>query len=151
MPLDREHQDRRRKATVEILRDTKVGSQQELADLLRKKGIEATQSSVSRDLQDLGAVRVDGVYELPALAPPPDSEFERVREFIRTVQTVGQHRALVTTDAGAARIVARAVDLEKWPEVVGTVSGEDSFVILTKDIVFLKLLLLRFKKFMTNY
>ena len=151
MPLVREHRDRRRNAIVEILRTTPIGSQKDVVNRLREKGIEATQSSVSRDLKELGAVRVEGVYDIPSWAQPPDSEFERVREYIRTVQTAGPHQMLVTTDAGAARLVARAVDQEKWPEVVGTLLGDDTFLILTKDIVFQKLLLLRFKKFMENF
>src|SRR5436309_2326365 len=88
---------------------------------------------------------------LPLWSQPPASEFERVRGFIRTVQTAGPHQMLVTTDAGAARIVARALNEEKWPEVVGALVGDDTFLILTKDIVFQKLLLLRFKKFMESF
>ncbi|HEX4959703.1 MAG TPA: arginine repressor [Thermoanaerobaculia bacterium] len=148
MPLDREHRDRRRQAIVEILRANPVENQKELLSRLRERGIEVTQSSVSRDLKDLGATRVEGVYDLPSWAQPPDTEFERVRGFVKTVHTAGPHQTLVTTDAGAARLVAHAIDLEKWPEAVGTLAGDDTFLIFTKEIGHQKLLLQRFKTFL---
>lgn len=148
MPLDSEHRRRRRDAILEILKSRAVGSQKDLLALLRERGIEANQSSVSRDLRGLRASRVGGIYEIPVWPPPAESELDRVRGFIRTAKKAGPNYTLITTQWGVARLVARALDQEKWPEVVGTVASESSFLILTPDAAAQKQLFQRLKGLM---
>src|SRR5690349_22429585 len=94
MSSDREVQAQRRQAIVEILTgDHKVEEQKELVELLRERGLPATQSSVSRDLKELGAVRTRGHYEIPSWTEEEDEEsvspFRKVAPFVRAVKPAG--------------------------------------------------------------
>lgn len=122
----------RRDAIVRILRQNAVGRQAELVDLLRREGFGATQSSVSRDLRELGVVKGADRYLLPAvedaLAP---SHFEDVRAFVKGWRAAGPHLTVLRTTAGAAQSVAIALDKARWPEVTGTIAGDDTIFIAT--------------------
>jgi transcriptional regulator of arginine metabolism len=120
----------RRDAIVRILRQTAVGRQAELVDLLHRAGFDATQSSVSRDLRDLGVVKGADRYLLPAaedaLTP---SHFEDLRAFVKGHRAAGPTLTVLRTTAGAAQSVAIAIDKAHWPEVVGTIAGDDTIFI----------------------
>lgn len=132
-PSDNEARDRRRRAIMEILQGSiPVASQREIVDLLRERGIEATQSSVSRDLQDLGAVRVEGRYEINAWADVEEDELKRVFRFVHRCQAAGNNLLVLSTDSGAAKVVALALQKAHWPEVIGIVA-EDSTIFLATD------------------
>ncbi len=130
MATDAHAQIHRRNAIVRILRQTAVGRQAELVELLRREGLEATQSSVSRDLRELGVVKGADRYLLPsvedALAP---SHFEDVQAFVKGWRPAGTHLTVLRTTAGAAQSVAIALDKARWPEVVGTIAGDDTIFI----------------------
>ena len=148
MPSDRKSQELRREAIREILMgDHTVEDQKGLVELLRERGIAATQSSISRDLQELGAVRVKGHYEIPSWAEEDEevSPFRRVLGFIRRVKPAGPYQTLLLTDPGAASVVAQAIDASGWEDIVGTLAGDDSVLILTDNIFFQKLLFDRIK------
>ncbi len=123
----------RRSAIVRILRSGVVRRQSELVGLLRKDGHEATQSSVSRDLRDLGVLKASGRYVLP-----PDEitrangDFGALSQFVRQVRPAGPCLTVVRTTIGAAPSVAVAIDKAEWPEVVGTISGDDTIFIATE-------------------
>jgi len=125
----------RRHAIVRILRQTPVGRQAELVELLRREGFGATQSSVSRDLRELGVVKGADRYLLPAvedaLAP---SHFEDVRTFVKGWRAAGPHLTVLRTTAGAAQSVAIALDKAHWPEVTGTIAGDDTIFIATASV-----------------
>lgn len=132
MPMDREGQRMRRRAIVAILEREEIASQQELVDRLVAAGILATQSSVSRDLKDLGVAWIGGRYTLsPAEAAERGPGFGQVRHFLRRVRTAGPHLAVVSTEVGTAQTVALALDHAGWPEVVGTVAGDDTIFVAT--------------------
>lgn len=122
----------RRNAILRILRGTPVRNQDELVRLLRQAGHEVTQSSISRDLRDLGVMKSAGRY-LPPLerAPAAIDDFAAVRRFVRGVATAGTALTVVRTTAGAAQSVAIAIDKAEWPEVVGTISGDDTIFVAT--------------------
>jgi len=125
-------QSSRRAALAGILREHAVGRQAELVRLLRRRGHDATQSSVSRDLRELGVVKAGDRYLLPAaedaLTP---SHFAAVRGFVRDFRRAGPSLTVLRTTAGAAQSVALAIDKARWPEVVGTIAGDDTIFIAT--------------------
>src|ERR1700745_2130431 len=99
MPSDREVRDRRRQAIREvILNKGPVPHQHDLVDRLRERGFAATQSNVSRDLRDIGAVRHDGQYVVPAWTQSEDSPFRKIVPFVRKVSAAGPHNLLIVTD-----------------------------------------------------
>jgi transcriptional regulator of arginine metabolism len=128
------HQFERRNAILRILRGGVVHRQSDLAQLLRRDGFEVTQSSVSRDLRELGVLKASGRYLLP-----PDEisrangDFGALAQFVRTVQPAGTSITVVRTTIGAAPSVAVAIDKAEWPEVVGTISGDDTIFVATND------------------
>lgn len=146
MPSDNENRDRRRRAIIEILQgNVPVSSQKEIVDRLRLEGIEATQSSISRDLQDLGAVRVEGRYELNAWADVEEDELKRVFRFVHRAHGAGPNLTVLTTDAGAAKVVAIALQKARWPEVLGIVAEDSTIFIATDNQLDQKLIFLHFR------
>ncbi len=122
----------RRDAIVSILRRTAVGRQAKLVELLRHEGHDATQSSVSRDLRELGVVKAGDRYFLPAGEEIAVADhFETVRSFLNGYQAAGSNLTVLRTTTGTAQSVAIAVDKARWPEVVGTIAGDDTIFIAT--------------------
>jgi transcriptional regulator of arginine metabolism len=125
----------RRDAIVRILRMGAVGRQAELVELLHREGFDATQSSVSRDLRELGVVKGADRYLLPAaedaLTP---SHFEDVRSFMKGYRAAGPTLTVLRTTTGAAQSVAIAIDKAHWPEIVGTIAGDDTIFIATESM-----------------
>lgn len=134
MPSDVEAREERRRAIVAIVQRERVGSQQVLAAKLAARGHAATQSSISRDLRDLGVAKVAGRYLLPgALGAEPADELADLAHFLIDVRTAGPNLALVLTTTGAAQTVAIALDRAGWPELVGTVAGDDTIFVATRN------------------
>jgi transcriptional regulator of arginine metabolism len=150
MPADRESQRRRKEAVREILMgEERVEEQKDLVEMLRGMGIPATQSSVSRDLRDLGAVRSKGHYVIPSwMEDEEESPFRRVVPFILEVKPAGPYQTLLITEPGAAGVVAKAIDASEWEDIVGTLAGDNSVLILTEDPFSQKLLFDRLKYYM---
>lgn len=147
MPSDREIQAKRRQAILEILAGNQgVSEQKDLVELLQARGIPATQSSISRDLKVLGAVRTRGYYEIPSWTAEDEEEpFRRVAPFVRKVRQAGPYQMLLVTDPGAGRVVCRAINDSRWEDVIGTVDGDSSVLILTENFFFQRLLYERLK------
>lgn len=122
----------RRQAVVRILRSGVVHRQEDLVRLLRADGYDVTQSSISRDLRDLGVLKASGRYVLP-----PDEvtrtqgDFAMLAQFVRGMQRAGPSLTVLRTTIGAAQSVAVAIDRAEWPEVSGTLSGDDTIFIAT--------------------
>jgi transcriptional regulator of arginine metabolism len=153
MSSDREVQARRRQAILEILAgDEKVSEQKEMVERLRARGIPATQSSISRDLKVLGAVRTQGHYEIPSWSEEEEggSPFRRVVPFVQEVRPAGPYQTLVVTDPGAGRMVAQAINESAWEDVVGTIDGDSAVLILTENSFFQKLVYERLKYFVSD-
>ena len=124
----------RRNAILRILRGGVVRRQSDLAQLLKRDGFEVTQSSVSRDLRELGVLKAGGRY----LVPPDEisranGDFGALSQFVRTVRAAGNSITVIRTTIGAAASVAVALDKAEWPEVVGTISGDDTIFLATAD------------------
>lgn len=136
MPSDLETRDQRRQAIVELMREYAITGQGALLALLKERGIHATQSSVSRDLQALKVWRKGRHYTLPQeedLQLPEAAALEDVEVFLRTVKTAGPNLTILRTVVGAAQTVAVAIDNSDWTEVAGTMAGDDTVFIATAD------------------
>ena len=123
----------RRSLLKKIIREQVVGRQAELVDLLRKRGHVATQSSVSRDLRELGVAKKGDRYVLADAAAAAPSDFSTLRRFVSARLTAGSNLTVLKTLIGSAQSVAVAIDTAQWPEVVGTISGDDTIFIATQD------------------
>ncbi len=143
MPTETEIRDRRQREILTLLRRKRVASQGEIVAALRLRGVGATQPSVSRDLQELGAVKVRGRYVSPPLRRESPQELAGNARFVRSVRPAGPHLAVVLTDVGTAQTVALALDHAAFPEVVGTVAGDDTIFVATATAPDQKLLLQR--------
>ncbi|MEA2600805.1 MAG: transcriptional regulator of arginine metabolism [Acidobacteriota bacterium] len=150
MPADREGQRQRREAIREMLMgEPRIEEQGEIVARLKERGIVATQSSVSRDLKDLGAVRSKGYYMIPSWEEEEEeSPFRRVVDFILEVKPAGPYQTLLITEPGAAGIVAQAIDAAEWEDIVGTLAGDSSVLILTEHVFFQRLLFDRLRYYM---
>ncbi|MEJ0007943.1 MAG: hypothetical protein WDM77_16665 [Steroidobacteraceae bacterium] len=122
----------RRNAIVQLLREGFVRKQRDLVHMLQRNGYAVTQSSISRDLRDLGVSKAGGRYVLP-----PDEitrangDFGALAQFVRQILPAGTCLTVVKTTIGAAASVAVAIDKAEWPEVVGTISGDDTIFVAT--------------------
>ena len=130
MPAQREGRVLRQEAIIDILVEKKgVRSQEELVELLRERGFSATQSSISRDLQEIGVRRVKGRYVLQPWKKVGQGDFQQVVGFVQGINPAGSNLLVVHTSPSAANVVAWAIDTSGWPEVKGTVAGEDTLFI----------------------
>jgi len=124
----------RRGAIMRILREGQVRRQEDLVRLLRKAGHGVTQSSISRDLRDLGVLKASGRYMLPAdELTRTNGDFGTLAQFVRQLRLAGPTLTVLRTTIGAAQSVAVAIDRAEWPEVSGTISGDDTIFIATAD------------------
>ncbi len=134
MPANPDIQVERRAAIVRILTENPVTTQSALVKALTEAGHEATQSSVSRDFRVLGIQKTPDGYRLPRSHHVEEqSELAEAARFIRQVRTAGANLVVIRTAIGAAQRVALAVDRADWPEIVGTVSGDDTIFIATAN------------------
>jgi transcriptional regulator of arginine metabolism len=93
-----------------------------------------TQSSISRDLRDLGVLKASGRYVLPAEEQTrTNGDFGTLAQFVRQLRLAGPTITVLRTTIGAAQSVAVAIDRAEWPEVAGTLSGDDTIFIATAD------------------
>jgi transcriptional regulator of arginine metabolism len=124
----------RRQVIVRILRDGHVRRQEDLARLLKTEGFEVTQSSVSRDLRDLGVLKASGRYVLPPdEVTRANGDFAMLAQFVRGLKRAGPSLTVLRTTIGAAQSVAVAIDRAEWSEVTGTISGDDTIFIATAN------------------
>jgi transcriptional regulator of arginine metabolism len=125
----------RHRKILEIISTRAVRTQEELAEALTALGWDVTQSSVSRDIAALRLGKVDGVYRRAAFRPPPSSPDERrVAETVLAAETSGESLLVLHTPPGEANHVAAALDRLGWPEVRGTIAGDDTIFLAVKNL-----------------
>jgi transcriptional regulator of arginine metabolism len=129
--VDNSNAPARRSVLAKIIREQSVGRQTELVAMLRKHGHVATQSSVSRDLRELGVAKMGDRYVLPEAAVPAKNDFSSLKQFVNARLTAGTNLTVLKTTIGSAQSVAVAIDTARWPEVIGTISGDDTIFIAT--------------------
>jgi transcriptional regulator of arginine metabolism len=139
---------------VELVRSRPVHSQTELADLLATTGGQVTQATLSRDLEELGAMKVRGadgaaVYLIPEDGQPvrrlpvrpaggterPPARLVRLLRELLTGADASGNLAVLRTPPGAAQFLASALDRSGLPEVVGTIAGDDTVLVVAREPV----------------
>lgn len=110
---------------LKVIRGRSIFTQEELARELKKIGVETTQVTLSRDLRDLRLVKTPEGYR-------PLSEQSPALHFIQDVR-IAQNLVVVKTAAGHAGSVAADLDGEQWPELVGTIAGDDTILVICAD------------------
>ncbi len=146
---------RRLRTLADLIRAGALASQEEVTARLKALGFAVTQATVSRDLEQLGAVKVKrgGVlsYALPDQIGAADwstGRLERIlREWVVSVETAGQ-LIVIRTPPGSAHLVASAIDHARLPEVAGTVSGDDTMFVAVRDGTNVHVILKRFERMM---
>jgi transcriptional regulator of arginine metabolism len=135
MPQPAEIREKRHAAIRDILANRPVKRQAEFVSLLQDMGFHATQSSVSRDLRELGISKLATGYGPVVTAEPadPDEPGLASTSFVREVLAAGSNLTVVHTAVGAAQRVAVFLDRSNWPEIVGTVSGDDTIFVATRN------------------
>ena len=124
-----------------LLEDHAVSTQEQLVELLAADGVVATQATVSRDLEDLGAIKVrvpggETVYAVPAMpkdAIAPEEHLRRVcSEWVVEVAH-SQNLVVLRTPPGSAHVVGSALDRAGLPDVLGTVAGDDTVLLVVAE------------------
>jgi len=128
----------RRRVLREVRRDEPVGGQGALLRALRRRGLRAAQATLSRDLREIGAVRVrtpSGAfrYEVPAADAPPAAPREKLKALFRSLVTGVRGTSalvLVKTTPGNAAGIASLIDALGHPRILGTVAGDDTILVV---------------------
>ncbi len=131
----------RQRAIRDLLEQRAIRTQQELAAALRERGFRTTQATISRDVAELGLVKVirDGihVYALPQrLVDAETSGEERLRSLLRDLPIEVREAGLllvVRTLPGSAHAIAAALDRARWGEVAGSIAGDDTVFVAVAD------------------
>jgi transcriptional regulator of arginine metabolism len=126
----------RHTAIRELLGTTAVANQDELRRKLAARGFHVTQATLSRDIHELNLSKGSNGYSLPAVADSADDEGPGIREVLRSFGLEARQAAnllVLVTTTGSAQPVAAAIDYEDWPEVVGTIAGDDTVLIICPD------------------
>ncbi|HEU5335246.1 MAG TPA: arginine repressor [Terriglobales bacterium] len=126
----------RHKVILELVQESFIASQEELQKALNRRGMKVGQATLSRDIHELELVKTADGYALPsggsAMEAALPSASRLVREFVLDVRQA-QNLVVVKTAVGSAQPVAAALDGESWPEVVGTIAGDDAILIVAEN------------------
>ena len=116
----------RQQRILSLIQAKPVGTQEDLRSLLERSGVPATQSSVSRDLEELGVVKQHGHYTLPR------TNGAATRGLL-SLDHAGESLVIARTVPGLASAVAVEIDAAALPEIVGTIAGEDTIFIAVRE------------------
>ena len=129
----------RQSAILDLVSGEAIPSQDELRQRLRARGFHATQATISRDIKELRLVKraADGAYQRPGVLPgtqgsPAGTVRRAVAEYLRRLEQV-QQLLVLRTDPGQAQPLALAIDRAELPDVVGTVAGDDTVLVITPN------------------
>jgi len=118
--------EKRQQTILDLIQAKNVGTQDELTENLSKKGFSSTQSSVSRDLDELGIIKINGLYSLPQSTAKEDSG-------LYSLEVAGENLIVAKCGIGLASAVCVRIDRAKINEIVGTIAGDDTIFIAVKD------------------
>ena len=129
--------DARHKAILEAVRSQRITSQEQLRELLEEAGFAVTQATVSRDIRELRLVKVPGAEGIAAYTLPEEWESTPpLQNLLPTLFTSAEgtgNLLVVRTMTGGAQAVALAIDWEDWPEVLGTIAGDDTILLICRE------------------
>jgi|SRR5678816_1296045 transcriptional regulator of arginine metabolism len=126
----------RQKAILDVLRKGPVSSQEDLQRAVSRLGFAVGQATLSRDIREMGLVKGGHGYTLPeagqgpTLMPP--SVFRLVQDFLLEIREA-QNLLVLKTKVGSAQPVAAGLDAETWPEILGTIAGDDTVLVISSD------------------
>ena len=124
----------RRTQILDLLKRQPVATQAELCEKLARRGIQVTQATISRDIEELGLIKTRKGYRISgspdSIKLPQPALPVILKEFFWEVRKAS-NLVVIKTHPGNAHSVAAALDAEQWPEVVGTVAGDDTIFIAT--------------------
>jgi transcriptional regulator of arginine metabolism len=134
---------------LEIVRKQRIGSQEMLSSILLKEGVDVTQSTLSRDIRELGLVKIRGGYQISGelnTALPNEALRRSFEQFVIRAGISG-NMIMIRTSPGNAHSIAVVLDAAQWPEVLGTVAGDDTVFVLLRNSRFGKKVLGRIGEF----
>ncbi len=128
----------RHAAIREIVREGRYASQEELREALAERGFDVTQATLSRDIRELRLLKVPdaeggSAYTLPPEAWDQTPKLERLLAALFVGAEGTGNLLVLKTLAGGAQPVAVAIDWEEWPEVLGTIAGDDTILMILRD------------------
>ena len=126
----------RHTAIRELLLSGAVANQDELRRKLAAHGFHVIQATLSRDIHELKLSKGPNGYSLPAVADSDDDDGPGIREVLRSFGLEARQAAnllVLVTTTGSAQPIAAGIDYEDWPEVVGTIAGDDTVLIICPD------------------
>lgn len=130
----------RQNAILEIIRDKDVETQEELADELRSRDFKVTQATVSRDIRELRLLKVlapTGNYKYAAADKPENGLSERFqRIFSESVLSMSHayNQVIIKTLSGSANVAAEMLDGLRWPEIIGTLAGDNTILMIVRSV-----------------
>lgn len=130
------HRRERHGAILRLIRERPISTQSELADALREAGYDAVQTTVSRDVSELGLVKVRGAGGKLVYAPPGTADPDRLRELGAALRRsalgveCNEHVVVVFTPRGFAAALAEAIDEARHPQVLATVAGDNTILVV---------------------
>ena len=129
---------KRQEDILHLIRSRRVHNQDELREILHERGFDVTQATLSRDLKELRVGKVphaEGESYYAAAVDPEDLSpaLERLLPHLLTSAEGVGNLVVVKTLTGGAQAVAEAIDLESWPEILGTVAGDDTILLILRD------------------
>ncbi|HEV2129501.1 MAG TPA: arginine repressor [Longimicrobiaceae bacterium] len=127
----------RHAAILDLVRSQRVSSQEVLRELLSARGFEVAQATLSRDLRELGLIKLPdeqggSAYAVPAHVTDPTPTLQRLLPALYLGADGVNNLLVVKTLTGGAQPVAVAIDWEEWPEVVGTIAGDDTVLLILR-------------------
>lgn len=127
----------RHAAILRVVRERRIESQDELREALSAEGFVVTQATLSRDIRELRLVKVPGAdgtahYSLPEEWESTPSLGSLLPTLLQSVEGV-DNLLVVRTMKGGAQTVAAGIDWEEWPEILGTLAGDDTILIILRD------------------
>lgn len=126
----------RQNTILELVQQEAVVNQEQLRRLLSRQGFDVTQATLSRDINELALVKTPSGYSLShgdqQMEPGYHSAGRLIREFVVEVREA-QNLLVIKTATGSAQPVAAAVDSEGWTEIVGTVGGDDTILVISQN------------------
>jgi transcriptional regulator of arginine metabolism len=125
----------RQKAILDLVRNREIASQEELLEKLLARKIDVSQSTLSRDIQELGLAKTGGVYAVvgaDSTQGSDESVRHILREFLNEV-AVAQNIVVLKTGVANASTVSLAIDNAGWPEVVGSLAGDDTVFVAVRS------------------
>ena len=123
----------RHAAILEAVTHEKISTQNELSRRLKKRGVSATQVSISRDIAELGLIKTGGIYRTGTVGVGASDSEMPLRTFVRRVTAAGPNLTVVSCETGTAQRVGLALDALPIEGLAGTLAGDDAVFVASKN------------------